>query len=262
MRFQVMGPVRISADDGRQLRLPRGRVRQLLCILLMAEHPVSAQVLCQWLARGQRPVAESTVRTHITGLRRALGNDGARIRVTEAGYMIHVASGELDVHRFEALAETGLKAVRDGDLLAAADVLRTADGMWTEPPFPDLPDVEPLWHQVRELTGRYLQVSESLIDVRLALGDHLSLIPKLRALCATDPPQERAHRQLMIALYRSGRKAEGYEVYQRLMRRLDTSYGVGPDSETEQLYSEILQADVSAGFNKPRDINCGQTSHH
>ena len=49
---------------------------------------------------------------------------------------------------------------------------------------------------------------EGLFDARLALGEAAGLVPELEALARRHPFQESVHRQLMLALYRSGRQAD------------------------------------------------------
>src|ERR671931_186741 len=66
-----------------------------------------------------------------------------------------------------------------------------------------------------ELGELDLAVVEERIDADLALGRQLALVPELEALAAEHPFRERFRAQLMLALYRSGRQAEGLEVFRR-----------------------------------------------
>ena len=57
--------------------------------------------------------------------------------------------------------------------------------------------------------GARLGAVEERVDAELALGSHLALVPELEALVAEHPYRERFRAQLMLALYRCGRQAEG-----------------------------------------------------
>jgi len=55
---------------------------------------------------------------------------------------------------------------------------------------------------------------ETRIDVDLALGRHDDVVPELQALVAEHRLRERFRGQLILALYRSGRKADALHVYE------------------------------------------------
>jgi DNA-binding SARP family transcriptional activator len=246
MRFDLIGPVRVVGDDGVELRLPRGRVRQLLAALLLQQAPVPEEELCEWLSDGGRPVGGSTLRTHITALRRALGADADRVLTSPSGYLLQAEPSEVDLRLFRMLSQRGRQAYADGDHEAAVRLLRQATGMWREPSLADVPRTPHLWPQIMEIAEERRLVSETLIDARLHLGQHRELIPELRARTAADPPQERLFEQLMTALCRSGRRAEACDAYLRLRKRLAESYGVDPGPAIESLHRRILTGDQAS----------------
>ena len=63
-----------------------------------------------------------------------------------------------------------------------------------------------------------LAVVEDEVDAALALGRHEEVVPRVEALVRTHPTRERLRRQLMLALYRSGRQAEALEAYRDARR--------------------------------------------
>jgi DNA-binding SARP family transcriptional activator len=243
MRFEVAGPLRVIRDDGSMVRLPRGRVRHLLAALLLVRAPVPEDRLCEWLGEGGAPIAGSTLRTHMTALRRALGAAGHRVHTEPAGYTITVEPEELDICVFRDLSERGRCALDDGDQRNAAKLLHEAGALWREPALADLPGSPQLWSQVMELAEERQLAVEALTDARLALGEHRELIPELAVRTEMNPPQERAFEQLMTAFYRSGRRAEACEAYRRLHERLTDSYGIDPGPAAQKVYQWILNDD-------------------
>ncbi|QZL04212.1 AfsR/SARP family transcriptional regulator (plasmid) [Streptomyces sp. BHT-5-2] len=240
MRFEVTGPLRVVGDDGAAVALPRGRVRQLLTALLLQDGPVPETKLCEWLSQGTRPMAGSTLRTHIAALRRALGSAADRVRTVPAGYLIEVRTGELDLAEFRDLSSRGREALSASDYAAAGRLLRQAADLWRGPVLTDVPDSPDVWPLVMELDEERQLVAEGLVDARLHLGEHRELIPELRARASMDPPQERVVEQLMTALYRSGRRIEACDAYRRLRKLLAEAYGVEPGSAVERLHQRIL----------------------
>ncbi|WP_344866548.1 AfsR/SARP family transcriptional regulator [Amycolatopsis ultiminotia] len=222
------------------MQLPRGRVRHLLAILLIHDGPVSEDVLRHWLSTGARPISGSTLRTHVAALRRALGPGAERVRTEAAGYTVETSQGESDVAEFRELARRGHEALRRQDFLEAEALLERAACLWREPMLADLPDSPRSTPLVMKLAEEHQLLSEALIDAKLGLGLGGQLIPELRVSCEADPPRERAFEQLMIALYRSGRRAEACDVYKNLRMRLVESYGADPGPGAAGVYRQIL----------------------
>ena len=67
------------------------------------------------------------------------------------------------------------------------------------------------------------------------------LVPELEALARQHPFQESVHRQLMLALYRSGRQQEALAAYQRLRNLLDEELGISPSAPLRELQAAILR---------------------
>ena len=167
------------------------------------------------------------------------------------GYLLRVEPGELDLEQFEQLVAEGREALGAGDAAAAANALRTAERLWEGRPLADL-ELEPFARlDVERLEELRLGAVEERIEVELALGRHLGLVAELEALCAEHPYRERFRAQLMLALYRSGRQAEGLEVYRRTRQLLTTSSGSSPAAVLQELERGILTQDPSLGSVSP-----------
>ena len=84
---------------------------------------------------------------------------------------------------------------------------------------------------------------EERLEIDLRLGRHAELVGELEALVAAHPDRERLRRQLMLALYRSGRQAEALTVYRNTRQVLVEELGLEPSPALQQLERAILRAD-------------------
>ena len=136
------------------------------------------------------------------------------------------------------------EALADADPDAAAESLRAAEALWEGRPLSDL-EFEAIMHvEVGRLEEVRLAAIEERIEAELALGRQLTLVPELESLTAEHPFRERFRAQLMLALYRSGRQAEGLEVYRRTRTLMNDELGIEPGVELQQLERAMLIQDV------------------
>ena len=84
---------------------------------------------------------------------------------------------------------------------------------------------------------------EGLIDGRLGIGEHSTVVAELIALVQDHPLHERFHAQLIIALYRCGRQADALQAYQHARRVLLEELGVEPCPELRALQVSVLNQD-------------------
>ncbi len=220
------------------------KVRALLAALLLEPgRVVSVEVLKDALWGGAPPVsARASLHNHVTRLRRLL-DDPERLRAVPPGYVLRVDHGELDVHVFDArAAETrAAHALRDwpGVLRASADAL----ALWRGTPLGGLPADIGGYAFVQRLEQARLLLLEWRYDAELALGGaRLSaLVPELTALAAEHPLREAYHRQLMLALHRTGRQAEALAVHRDLRARLVEELGIEPGPAVREAHVEVLR---------------------
>ena len=179
-----------------------------------------------------------SLRSCIYGIRKVLP-DASRLRTHPSGYLISVQPGELDLDEFRDFASSGRKALDDGDPQTAAARLSQALGLWREPPLADLPAIA-----ARErLLDQRKEARDALNDARLALGQHRQVLAELRGVVAADPLHEHAWAQLIIALYRSGARAEALGAFGRLRVTLISSHGIDPGPELQDLHRRVLADD-------------------
>ena len=248
MRFRVLGPLEVRDRYDEPVRLGSPKLRAVLAVLLMSPNrPLSASRLVDAVWAGQAPpTAVGALRTYVSALRRDLdlsGERSPRLVTDAAGYRMDVTAADLDLLAFENLVTQGERALRDGDPRTATDQLRQALSLWRGQPLEDVPvDADPDGRLV-VAAERRLAASETLVEARLALGQHVELAVELRALVAKNPLRERLWQHWMLALYRAGRQAEALAAYRRLRDRLTVELGTEPARTVRDLHERMLAAD-------------------
>jgi DNA-binding SARP family transcriptional activator len=240
MRFSILGPLAITADDRSQVVVTRRLHRIFLALLLRGSgRAISRNHLIEGLWGDDPPLhPEVSLRSCVYGARKSLPAPG-RVRSTGSGYLIEVRPGELDLTEFRDLSGQGRQALDQGNAHAAAALLAQALALWREPPVADLP--------ADRDTGRLLDqrtdVQEALIDAQLAIGRHRLVLADVRSAVAENPLREHAWAQLMIALYRCGARAEALAAFGRLRMMLVAEHGLEPGPELQELHRKVLADD-------------------
>jgi DNA-binding SARP family transcriptional activator len=241
LEFRILGPLEVVGEHG-PVRLGGPRQRATLAILLLnANRVVSVDRLADDLYSGAAPVTAVTqVQRQISELRKALGDESI-VETRSPGYVIRLEPRQLDLYRFERLAEDAAR----GEPRRAADLLREALSLWRGVPLADLayePFARPAVERLEEIR---LAAIEQRIDAELALGRHGRVAAELEQLIAENPLRERFRAQLMLALYRSGRQAEALEVYRETREKLVDEFGIEPTASLRRLEHSILAQDRS-----------------
>jgi DNA-binding SARP family transcriptional activator len=223
MEIRVLGPLG-ATDAGRQVALGGGRQRSVLAgLVIHAGEAVSTPQLIDLVwGEDPPPTARKSLQTYVSRLRRILGS--GLITGAGNGYRLQATAEQLDVLRFQQLADQGRRWV-ETDPVAAWDTLSEALGLWRGAPLSDLEANGELLVYVERLQEARLAAIEDRIEAGLNLGQHVQLIGELRALVEAHPHRERLDAPLIVALYRSGRQAEALEVHRRSRQRLADELG-------------------------------------
>ena len=122
--------------------------------------------------------------------------------------------------------------------------MRAALALWRGTPLSGLPAALGGYAFVQRLQEARLLLLEWRHDAELAAGcARLDvLVPELAALAAEHPLREAYHRQLMLALHRTGRQAEALAVHRDLRARLVEELGVEPGAAVREAHTEVLKA--------------------
>ncbi|MFY4721158.1 BTAD domain-containing putative transcriptional regulator [Streptomyces sp. LaBMicrA B280] len=219
------------------------KVRALLAALLLEPgRVVSVESLKDALWGGAPPAsAQASLHNQVTRLRRLL-DDPERLRSVPPGYLLRVERGELDVDVFDALVTDARAAHARQDWPGVVRSCTNALALWRGAPLSGLPDLG--GHSlVPRLEEARLILLKWRYDAELALGGTrlTALVPELSALVAEHPFREAYHRQLMLALHRTGRQAEALAVHRDLRARLIEELGVEPGPAMREAHVEVLR---------------------
>jgi DNA-binding SARP family transcriptional activator len=240
--FRILGPVEVLGDGGESVVLTQRLQRRLVAeLLLHARQPRSRADLIAALWGDSPPSGSggSALRSLVHATRRALGRYGTRLETWPAGYAFLARDDEHDLAAFRDLAGRGQAALDAGDATSAAHLLAEAVRLWRRPELADLPPTAAR----RRLLDEFRTARADHIDAQLALGQHRSVLPELRAMVAEDPLHEHSWAQLMTALYRAGSRAEALGCYRDIRKALALGHGIDPGPELRELHARILRDD-------------------
>ncbi|GHJ42818.1 hypothetical protein Cs7R123_01600 [Catellatospora sp. TT07R-123] len=245
MEFGLLGPLLVH-DGTVEVMVPAAQQRTLLAALLLRlRQVVPAQELSASIHGAEAPERDrASLHSAVNRLRHRLGPAiRARIQTRPTGYLIDIADDELDLRRFAMLYDQGRAAADLGDWAAAADAFQQALGLWRGDPLADI-DSPRLLRRHRDHPAEVrVQLLEWRVEADLRLGRHEQLTAELPLLTAEHALRERFHGQLMLALYRCGRRAEALAAFRSVRDMLTDELGVDPGHALQRLHRQILAGD-------------------
>jgi DNA-binding SARP family transcriptional activator len=240
MWVRLLGPVAVTVDGS--LRPVRGLRRKAVLAVLALRHReiVSTDTLVDvvW-GDAPPPTAANTLQSHVSQLRQVLG-DRSAIVGRPPGYLLDLGADGTDVEAVQHLLRQGAQAMDAAD---QARHFEEALALWRGQALADLAGLTWLDGQAARLDRLRLQATLALVEARLALGEHAQLVPDLERLTTEHPFDEQIHRQLILALYRSGRQADALTVYHALRRALNQDLGIDPSPALRDLEAAVLRQD-------------------
>ncbi|HEV3171681.1 MAG TPA: BTAD domain-containing putative transcriptional regulator [Actinocrinis sp.] len=247
MEFALLGPMLVRAD-GAPVRIPGNKQRVILAALLLrGNRVVSIDELIDLVWDDAPPItARTALHNHVMRLRRLLGPvEGERVITQAPGYVFRVADMELDVLQFTRLCEQGRELARDERWEQASCAYGDALALWRGEALLDVDCVRLRREEATRLAEAHTQAWRARIEAELNLGRHEVAIPELTRLAARFPLDEPFRAQLMLSLYRCGRRAEALDTYQSLRRVLAAELGVEPTAAVRDLHMRILSGDAT-----------------
>ena len=151
MDVRLLGPLEVRLEDGPIELGPRKQRAVFAMLALEAGRTVSADRLVEGLWGERTPAtAPKMVQLYVSHLRRALGENGARIVTRGRGYELQLTEGEVDAVRVERLLATSRP--------------REALALWRGEPLADLADEPFAAAEIRRLEELRLRATELAID--------------------------------------------------------------------------------------------------
>jgi predicted ATPase/DNA-binding SARP family transcriptional activator len=240
VEFQVLGPLRVLVD-GVSVRLGGPRPRALLAALLVrvGQTVSTSHLIDQVWGDAPPATAIATLQMHVSALRKVLGD---RLVTASSGYLLDVASDDVDFVRFEAMVAQGRRHLGERPARAVAD-LSAALGLWDGEPYTDVPGGSDVVASRLRLVELRLSAIEDRLDAELALGRHARIVAELAGLVVQHPVRERLAGLYLRTLYRCGRIADAQAHYQELRLRLDEELGLEPGPDIAALARAIDRRD-------------------
>jgi DNA-binding SARP family transcriptional activator len=216
-------------------------VRLVRFLVVNRGTPVPEERILEALWR-DRPAdkARSALQVAVSRARQVLdaaGAESSAIRYADRAYLLELDEADhVDSERFVAVAHEALSTVG----AARRGALEAAAGLWTGTPLPEeeYADWALPWRE--ELEALLHRVLMALADEHRAAGDEPAVAAVGRRLVALDPLDEGAHRMLITAHARSGRRSLALRQYLECRRLLVEGVGLEPDADTTGLQRRVL----------------------
>jgi DNA-binding SARP family transcriptional activator len=242
-----LGPVRARLH-GREVPLGSPQQQAVWAALVLGDRVLTSADLIEVLW-GEAPPrgARATVRTYVSRLRAALtaadpAGEVAQLVTGNGGYRVQVPDAVVDVRVAERGAARARELAADGDRAAARAVLRGVVGLWAGSPLTGAvgPWVED--HQ-QVLAGRQAELLEELWELEVDLDPAGGVVAELTRGVQVEPLRERRHEALMLAQYRTGRRAAALATYRAARDLLDEELGIEPGPALKALHQRVLRDD-------------------
>ena len=183
--------------------------------------------------------AAATLQSHLSRLRRLLYPEG-EIGARGGGYCLELSAGVVDAEEFMRLSDEALALTEPGE---AARAYAAALGWWRGPAFGELADHDGIRAEAVRLEERRHTAIEQWVECRLAAGGDAAAVSDLEGLTAEHPLRERYWRQLMVALYQTGRQADALRRAAELRSLLRDELGLSVSPALRELEARILADD-------------------
>jgi DNA-binding SARP family transcriptional activator len=239
VEYCVLGPVE-AISEGRPVPIAAGKQRMLLCCLLFEPNRVvpADRLIDQLWGASPPATAAKNLQVLVSQLRKSLAAGGPDpIATGGGGYMLRVPPGGTDVDRFEQLLATARGQLAAGHAKDAALTLDRALSLWRGRPYEDAAYEDFARDEIARLEERRAGAEEDRADALLASGRHVEAVAGLETLVATHPYRERPIGQLMLALHRSGRRAEALRTFDAARLRFAEELGIDPGDRLRSLHA-------------------------
>ena len=223
MQFEVLGPLRVIADDGVDVT-PRGEQQRRVLALLVASSPtpVSVDAVSELLWGGPPPSANA-IQSLISKLRKIVAP--TRIEADGRGYSL-AGEFETDLDQFE-------RHVSSGEFEAAEQLVRGE-------PLIDVADAVSVGAERARLSAAIRAARHKRLEAQVEGPSPLDVMAELDSLVVAEPLDEAWWALLMRVQHRRGQQADALRTFQRARRVLADELGLAPGPELRRLEQSIL----------------------
>lgn len=244
--IRMLGPLHVGDPLGPPLTTARRKERELLALLVLRAGSVVGTteiVDCLWDA-GPPVSARANLHSYVYRLRLLLARaaPGVQLQHARQGYCLDLSPEECDATVFERGAAAGRQALADRRPAEAAELLEQALSLWRGPVLDGIDQHDWIAPVAARLEESRLAAVEDHVQARIALGRLGDVIAELTGATARYPLRERLWGHLMIALHRTGRRAEALDAYGRLYEVLERELGARPGPAVRDLHRRIRAA--------------------
>jgi DNA-binding SARP family transcriptional activator len=249
-RLNVLGPVELCYD-GTPVEVD-GITRTLLVLLARnaGEEVSTAGIIAAIWGSAPPEDPGNVVASQISRLRKALTAVAPAVNPTQviltvpSGYILDVTSPNVDVVTFERLVTDGRRALEVGQPGLARQRLDDALALWRGSAYEDVTDVARA--EAGRLEDLRLAAMEHRFEALLALsapGAPEAVVSELERLAEQHWHRERLWTQLMIALYRLGRRGDALAAHRRAQVLLADGLHAEPGPELRSAERAVLAND-------------------
>lgn len=186
-------------------------------------------------------LARQSLNSLVYSLHRSLGEvlGGAPpIAYIDGAYRLNVDAGVgVDVKSFDSLVDAGQHHAKAGNRSTAVELYTRALKIYRG----DLRagnDIHAILERER-LSALYLNLLMYMADFYFAQGDYTECLDYSRALLASDPIREDAHRLVMRCYMRRGERAQALRQYQLCQEILRSEFDAVPEPASKALFDQI-----------------------
>ncbi|HEY1716238.1 MAG TPA: BTAD domain-containing putative transcriptional regulator, partial [Solirubrobacteraceae bacterium] len=236
--FELRRATWLVDDAAWDRRVAQRLVRFLLC---RAGGPViEDDLLAAFWPDASASAARRSLQVAVSAARAVLDPPGAqesRLTSAQRTYRLRLRDRDVvDADEFERAAQAALAKTGSGRRPA----LQAAAVLWGGEPLPEERYTEWAIPWRERLLDRHAAVLGALADAHADAGDLAAAVHVARQLAELDPLDEAAHRRLIIALARSGRRGHALRQFLACRHALVTTLGVEPGEETSALQRRLL----------------------
>jgi DNA-binding SARP family transcriptional activator len=237
---RVLGPLEVWRGG---VTVPIGGPKARLTLAVLLAHRssvVSVDRLADALWGDVPPSsAVATIQSNISRLRKVLAPE-VDILARAPGYLLEAPTDCIDATRFARLVRDANTAATPAEVV---ELLGRALAFWRGPAFGEFAHLDWARGDAVQLDELRLVAIENLIEARLTLGESGAVVGELERLVADHPLRERFWRQLMVALYRTGRQGEALRQANQLRVLLGDELGLDLSPAARELEARILADD-------------------